>query len=83
MGHIKCNGRFKSSCLYSAVGKEMEEAIRYYFKKNYQYKMIIITLLEKFHDITISKGTLLNKLKEYGLRRRGNVVDQNRVRECI
>ena len=60
----------------------MEEAIRYYFKKNYQYKTII-KLLEKFHDITISKGTLLNKLKEYGLRRRGNVVDQNRVRECI
>lgn len=60
----------------------MEESIRYYFKKNYQYKTII-KLLEKFHDISISKGTLLNKLKEYGLRRRGSVVDQNRVRECI
>lgn len=39
--------------------------------------------MDKFHGITISKGTLLNKLKEYGLRRRGNVVDRNRVRECI
>jgi hypothetical protein len=61
----------------------MEEAIiRYYFGKNYQYK-IILKLLEKFHGITISKGTLLNKLKEYGLRRHGNVVDGNRVREAI
>ena len=61
----------------------MEEAvIRYYFGKNYQYK-IILELLEKFHGITISKGTLLNRLKEYGLRRRGNVVDRNRVREAI
>ena len=39
--------------------------------------------MDKFHGITISKGTLLNKLKEYGLRRRGNVVDRNRVKECI
>ena len=60
----------------------MEEAIRYYFKKNSQYKTIL-KLLGKFHGITISKGTLLNKLKEYGLRRRGNPVDENRVRECI
>ena len=60
----------------------MEEAIRDYFRKNYQYKTIL-RLFEKFHGITISKGTLLNKLKEYGLRRRGNVVDQTRVREFI
>ena len=59
-----------------------ETAIRYYFARNYEYK-IILKLLEKFHGITISKGTLLNKLKKYGLRRRGNVVDRNRVGEAI
>ena len=60
----------------------MEVKIRYYFGKNYQYKTIL-ALLEKFHDITISKRTLLNKLKDYGLCRRRNVVDQDRLKECI
>ena len=60
----------------------MEEAIRYYFSKNYQYKTIL-SLLDKFHGISISRSTLLNKLKQFGLRRRGNVVDENRIREYI
>lgn len=60
----------------------MEEAIRYYFGKNYKYKTIL-TLLEKYNNITISKRTLLNKLREYGLRRRGNIVDCDHVKECI
>lgn len=62
--------------------RKMEEAIRHYFGKNYQYKTILM-LLDKFHGIKISKGTLLNKLKDYGLRRRRNVVDRNHVRVCI
>ena len=71
------------SNIISVVRKNMEEAvIRYYFGKNYQYK-IILEPPEKFHGITISKGTLLNRLNEYGLRPRGNVVDRNRVREAI
>ena len=60
----------------------MEEAIRYYFGKNYKYKTIL-ALLEKYNNISISKRTLLNKLREYGLRRRGNVVDCNHVKDCI
>ena len=60
----------------------MEEAIRYYFGKNYKYKTIL-ALLEKYNNISISKRTLLNKLREYRLRRRGNVVDCNHVKDCI
>ena len=60
----------------------MEEAIRYYFGKNYKYNTIL-ALLEKYNNISISKRTLLNKLREYGLRRRGNIVDCNHVKDCI
>ena len=60
----------------------MEDLIGDYFKKNYTYKTILI-LLEKYHGIKICRSTLLNKLKEYGLKRRSNTVDQNRVRQCI
>ena len=60
----------------------MEDIIRDYFKKNYTYKTIL-QLLEKYHAIEISRSTLLNKLKEYGLRRRGNTIDRDQVRRYI
>ena len=60
----------------------MEDIIREYFKKNYTYNTIL-QLLEKYHAIKISRSTLLNKLKEYGLQRRGNTIDRDHVRRCI
>ncbi|XP_028409487.1 uncharacterized protein LOC114532100 [Dendronephthya gigantea] len=60
----------------------MEAAIRYYFNKQYKYQTIL-DCLEKFHDIKISKRTLLNKLKEYGLGRRRYNANDDQVRECI
>ena len=60
----------------------MEDIIREYFKKNYPYNTIL-QLLEKYHAIKISRSTLLNKLKEYGLQRRGNTIDRDHVRRCI
>lgn len=59
-----------------------EEAIRYYFSKNYDY-YTILRFLEKFNDINMSKGTLLNRLKEYGLRRRGCGANEEEVRQYI
>jgi hypothetical protein len=59
-----------------------EEAIRYYFSRSYDYATIL-RFLEKDHDIKISKRTLLNRLKQYGLRRRGRDVDDDIVREHI
>ena len=39
----------------------MEGAVRYYFGKNYKYTTIL-EFLEKFHDIKISKRTLLTAI---------------------
>ena len=47
---------------------------------------MIITLLWiflQFHDIHISRRTLLNRLKKYGLRRRGCEGDVSLIRELI
>ena len=60
----------------------MEELIRYYFEKKYKYQTIL-DCLEKFHNIKISKRTLLNKLKEYGLGRRRYNANDDQVRNCI
>ena len=63
----------------------MEGAVWYYFGKNYKYTTIL-EFLEKFHDIKISKRTLLNllnKLKEYGLSRRTYNANEEQVRQCI
>ena len=60
----------------------MEDIIRNYFTKNYTYDAIL-KLLQKYHGIRISRSTLLNKLKLYGLQRRGNTVDKDHVRRCI
>ena len=60
----------------------MEDIIGEYFKKNYTHNTIL-QLLEKYHAIKISRSTLLNKLKEYGLQRRGNTIDRDHVRRCI
>ena len=59
-----------------------EEAIKYYFSRKYEYQTIL-DFLEKFHDIKMSKGALLNCLKEYGLKRRGVPVDEEMVRQAI
>ena len=64
------------------MADEEKEAIRYYFSKNYDYQTIL-RFLKKFHDINISRGTLLNRLKEYGLRRRRCVVNEGNIRHCI
>ena len=59
-----------------------EEAIRHYFSMNYNYATIL-NFLERHHGIRISKRTLLNCLKEYGLCRRGRTIDEQIVREYI
>ena len=60
----------------------MEDIVRYYFNKNYTYG-VILYCLEKYHGIIISRGTLLNHLKDYGFRRRSCEVNKDRVCWCI
>ena len=51
-----------------------EEAIREYFSLSYDYATIL-SFLERLHGIRMSTRTLLNRLKQYGLRRRNRLVD--------
>ena len=48
---------------------ELEELVRYYFYRNYDY-MTILIFLEKFHGVKISKRKLQDRLKSYRLSRR-------------
>ena len=66
----------------AAEGGNMVDIVKYYFNKKYTCG-VIFYCLEKYHGIIISKGTLLNRLKGYGLRRRGCEVKEDRVRSCI
>ena len=52
-----------------------EEAVWYYFSRKYEYNTIL-DFLDKYHDIKMSKRTLLNHLKEYGLSRRNCEIDE-------
>ena len=61
---------------------EMKQAIQYYFQRGFNYETIL-SFLEKYHSITISRRTLLNRLKTYGLSRRGCNVDDNQIRQYI
>ena len=58
------------------------EAIRYYFSRKYEYNTIL-NFLDKYHDIKMSKRTLLNRLKEYGLSQRNCEIDEALLREHI
>lgn len=60
----------------------MEEAIRYYYEKNYKYRTIL-EFLEKFHGIKMCMRTLKSKLNEFGLGKRNYNASRDQVRECI
>ena len=59
-----------------------EQAIRHYFKRGFKYNDIL-RFLSKFHDVNISHRTLLNRLCDYGLKRRLLDVNEEEVRRCI
>eukprot|EP00794_Sanderia_malayensis_P012403 gene12403-13687_t len=64
---------------------ELEEAVRYYFLKDFEYDTIL-NFLEKYHGIKISKRKLQDRLKRYGLSRRtsqDNQIDEQRIRQYI
>ena len=64
-----------------ALNKE-ELLIKYYFKKGYEYDVIIL-FLSKFHGIEMSLRTLKNRYKCLGLRRRSAHFDETEVRARI
>ena len=50
---------------------ELEELVRCYFSRNYDYRTIL-SFLEKFHGVKISKRKLQDRLKSYHLSRRSS-----------
>ena len=60
-----------------ADAEDEEADIRHYFSLNLEYDTIMSSIER------ISKGTLLNRLKKYGLQRRDRIVDVGIVREHI
>ena len=63
---------------------ELEELVRYYFSRNYDYRTII-SFLEKFHGVKISKRKLQDHLKSYHLSRKGfqHQVDDQLLTQLI
>ena len=63
---------------------ELEELVRYYFSRNYDYRTILCSL-EKFHGVKISKRKLQDRLKSYHLSRRDfqHQVDDQLLRQLI
>ena len=63
---------------------ELEELVRYYFSRNYDHRTIL-SFLEIFHGVNISKRKLQDLLKSYRLSRRGSQhqVDDQLLRQLI
>lgn len=62
--------------------EDEREVIEYYFHLGYTNE-IILQFLRRFHDIEISLRTLKRRLRRFGLRRKGNVIDETRARHII
>ena len=63
-------------------GHQSAVAIEYYFHRGVKYTTIL-SFLEKYHSIKLSRRTLINRLESNGLSRRGRYVDENLVRQYI
>ena len=63
---------------------ELEELVRYYFSRNYDYRTIL-SFSEKFRGVKISKRKLQDLLKSYHFLRRGSQhqVDDQLLRQLI
>ena len=61
---------------------DQRDVIEYYFHLGYKNE-IILEFLKRFHDIEISLRTLKRSLHSFGLRRKGNIIDEARIRAVI
>lgn len=67
----------------AAIVCEDERAIiEKYFHQGYENK-VILSFLASYHDICMSLATLKRRLKDYRLNRRGENVDDNRLKDLI
>ena len=61
---------------------DQRDVIEYYFHLGYTNE-IILEFLKRFHNIEISLRTLKRRLRSFGLRRNGNIIDEARIRAVI
>ena len=65
-----------------ATSTEEMELISHYFHLGYEYE-VILEFLKQYHDVSLSMRSLKRRLREYGLRRNANDVDEPRLRNII
>ena len=58
------------------------DVIEHYFHLGYTNE-IIWEFLKRFHHIKISLRTLKRRLRSFGLRRKGNIIDEARIQAVI
>lgn len=64
------------------VFKTEREIISYYFHLGYENE-VIREFLQNYHNITLSLRTLKRRLRDFGLRRNGNDIDRDQLRDII
>ena len=74
---VSLDDNYCSSC--GALLSSETQALKYYFKQGYEYK-VIIDFLAKFHGISMCLSTLKNRLKRLGLSRKSVVFNEDEVR---
>lgn len=60
----------------------LRAVIENYFHQGYENK-VILDFLNIHNEVSMSLSTLKRRLKDYGLRRRGEDIDDNRLRDII
>ena len=61
---------------------EEQDVIKHYFHLGYTNE-IILEFLKRFHHFKISLRTLKRRLRSFGLRRKGNIIDEAIIRPMI
>ena len=64
------------------VFKTEREIISHYFHLGYENE-VIREFLQNYHNITLSLRTLKRRLQDFGLRRNGNDIDRDQLRDII
>ena len=61
------------------VRAEQMELLSHYFHQGCEYE-VILEFLNDYHDMSLSMRSLKRRLREYGLRRNANDVNEQRLR---
>ena len=61
---------------------DLSDVITFHFVRGTQYKTIVL-FLEKYHDTKMSVRTLKRRLKELGLKKKGNSISDSYIQQII